>query len=316
MEKKELLVVMDMQYTMRRHLHRLRKYEEENKRHMLTYEGHETGRLYFAMKDFMAIAKYTSDKQADLCVCLDTKTNRKEDSSEYKAGRDKLENVDIVALQNMEKVIVNSGITTLKCEGYEADDCIASVVKNKYDEYNKIVIFTPDSDLCALIDDKVAVFRYKSVYSMYGNKGKHADFMSAHYYVDRNSYEEYLSKENDGRVPYNSIMLLKCTVGDKSDKVKGIKGFGIRAFEKYINQLEKNNIDLRQLGDADFVDDIIQRSAQLLGVEKLGEARAALRLVRPRTCDELETTVKEKSATIPDLDKIRDELANFGIMSL
>ena len=315
---KEALIVVDMQYMFHRHKYRIR--EEEEKRNgepMLSFNGMETARLYFAMKDFADIVAFARSNNADMVVCLDSKTMRKDENAEYKANRDKLQDRDLEALENIEKVLRGSGFSVLKEDGYEADDCIATVVAKKKAEYDAVLIFTPDSDLCVHIDDKVRVARYKSVYSKYGNKGRHLKFMDAHALVNKERFAEYFSTEYKTRIPYNAMALYKATVGDSSDHIPGIKGFGPKAFEKLIDTLEANYVDFSEMVSYDRVEEHLKRCTTALGgIDKVKEALASLDLIRSRTCESIDRQVESVSYQLPSSEQFQSQLAVFGITSL
>lgn len=315
---KEALIVVDMQYMFHRHKYYIR--EEEEKRDgapMLSFNGVETARLYFAMKDFAEIVAFARSNNADMCVCLDSKTMRKDENAEYKANRVKLQDRDLEALENIERVLRGSGFSVIKEEGYEADDCIAAVVGKKKADYDAVLIFTPDSDMCVHIDDKVRIARYKSVYSKYGNNGKHLKFMDAHALVNMERFEQYLSAEYKTYVPYNTVALYKATVGDSSDHIPGIKGFGPKAFEKLIDTLKANYVDFSQMVSYDFVEETIKRCSDILGGgAKVAEALASLEMVRSRTCENIEKQIDSISYQLPSSEQFQSQLAVFGITSI
>ena len=97
------------------------------------------------------LGKYNTE----IFICLDTEpTVRKKIFPEYKQGR---ESSDIIRqarkLNNdLFKILAKfENIRFVKAEGYEADDCIASLAMNlAKDENNKIIILSSDKDMCQL----------------------------------------------------------------------------------------------------------------------------------------------------------------------
>lgn len=318
-----MLVVVDTQYMFHRHLYRIKGEEEKNNgRPMLSciskVDGSEieTARLYFTMKDLLKIVEFARMNNADLCICLDSKSKRKEESVDYKANRGKLVDRDVEALNNIEKVLRGSGFSVAKEDGYEADDCIAAMVRAKKDSYGSIVIFTPDSDLCCLVHGNVSVKRYKSVYSQ-NTRGRHVTFMEAHRDINESNLSEMLGSEYGVNLPYNAVALYKATVGDKSDHIPGIKGFGAKAFDKYIAALTMEGVDFTAFRDFDVTEGIIRRSEVLLGgTSKMEEALTSLELVKSRTCDSIEEQVRNAKLDIPSNESIAVQLAEFNITSL
>lgn len=309
------LVIVDMQYMYYRHLYRLRKYEEcHGGAPMLSYDGAETGRLYFTMKDFMSIVSLAQDANADLVVCMDSKSARKEENEEYKSNRGGLVDIDGIALANIKNCLVNGKFAIMKKEGLEADDLIAAIVRNRGDEYDRVHIFTPDSDLCALVNDKVCIWRYKSTNSIGG--GKHVQFIDAHDRITKDTFEAMLSAELKTEVPFNSIILYKCLVGDTSDKIAGVKGFGKAAFGKFVQTLKRDGVDFTTLNDPEEVAKLVVKYENVFGESGAAQAIASLQLVRSWTDDEVESVAKSIDMTRPDLSIIRSEFVKFGIVSL
>ena len=66
-------------------------------------------------------------------------------------------NIKINSCSTKEDVTTNGVTTVVAHAGYEADDIIYSAVKKYYDRYDKIHIYTGDSDMAFLIDEKVDI---------------------------------------------------------------------------------------------------------------------------------------------------------------
>lgn len=243
------LIIIDFMYLMHRHMYAVRTREEKNdKKPIMTNPntGEESARLYFCLRDLETILQHHQDGNTDFVVCSDRKSIRKQlmaEGTDYKANRDpdRFTELDSAAIKNTLALIEQAGVTVMGIEGYEADDLIHSIIQQHKDKYDRIIIYTPDSDLGVLIDDQVSLMRYKSVYSKYGANGNHANFLEAHAYVTKNDYVRYFSEEMSKKGPvtidYNSLMFFKVTVGDTSDHIAGIKGFGNAAYDKLRNKL-------------------------------------------------------------------------------
>ena len=310
MSENKKLVVVDLQYMFHRHKYRIKDFEEKKGTYMLSYNGQETARLYFTLKDLFAILEVANNDSADVVICMDSKSARKAENDDYKANRVGLENLDLAALQNIESVVRKSGLTVLKEDGFEADDIVASVVKHWADKYDAVYIFTPDADLCTLVKGNVRIYRYKSIYS------KNNTFLAAHKMICEQNLSEVLSQEYKTYMPYNAVMLYKCTVGDTSDGIKGIKGFGPAAFKKLMIHSENIGIDFARMVDADYVDSILDMYKTQLGEGGVEQARESLSLVRSRTNENIESAVANADMKGVDLDEFRAACAPFGIVSL
>lgn len=297
------LVIVDFMYLMHRHMYAIRdKEKKNNEQPMMTNPntGEESARLYFALRDLETIIQKHQDGSTDIVVCSDRKSKRKEllaETTDYKANRDpdRFTELDSAAIKNTLALLVQAGIPTMGLEGYEADDLIHSIVQQHKDKYDNILIYTPDSDLGILIDDKVSLMRYKSVYSKYGynGHGNHSNFLEAHALVTKDNYERYFTEECSKKGPvtidYNSLMFYKVTVGDVSDHIKGIVGFGNATYEKFRNKLlQRGTVSvLKQLYCEEAVIGMLNAMLdnQFINEKQYAQAMEALQFVKPYYTD-------------------------------
>ncbi|HEA8110527.1 DNA polymerase I [Campylobacter lari] len=144
------------------------------------------------------------------------KTFRSEIDPNYKINRtppppDLLAQVPI-CIQMIEKM----GFSSFSCEGYEADDIIASLVKECENKDIFIRIITQDKDLYQLIkDDKV------SIYSP----------------ISKNDYNEAGCLEKYGVKP-SQIRDFLALCGDSSDNIPGVKGIGAKGAKNLLDEFE------------------------------------------------------------------------------
>lgn len=102
------------------------------------------------------------------------------------------------------------GLCTVECEGYEADDIIATLCKYYSEELNmNVVIYGVDKDLAALINSKVI---------MYNTKEKS-------YITEKNCEYVYSAKPK-------YIECLLSLAGDAADNFKGVPGIGMKSGKK------------------------------------------------------------------------------------
>ncbi|MCW0228872.1 DNA polymerase I [Campylobacter lari] len=144
------------------------------------------------------------------------KTFRSEIDPNYKINRtppppDLLAQIPI-CIQMIEKM----GFSSFSCEGYEADDIIASLVKECENKDIFIRIITQDKDLYQLIkDDKV------SIYSP----------------ISKNDYNEAGCLEKYGVKP-SQIRDFLALSGDSSDNIPGVKGIGAKGAKNLLDEFE------------------------------------------------------------------------------
>lgn len=178
---------------------------------MYSPDGNPANSLY----GFISMFLKTMQKLDGFCVAgaLDSKgpTFRKKEYSEYKANRKEVDPDLKKQFPHIEEMLKALGITPLLKEGFEADDIIASIVKNNPDD--KIVIISSDKDLMQLIDDKTSMYD--------GMKDKHYGVLQV--------------KEKFGVTPEKMRDLL-ALMGDSSDNVPGLPGVGPKTGAVLLNK--------------------------------------------------------------------------------
>lgn len=149
-----------------------------------------------------------------------TKLKRTEMFPEYKGTRKHSKNEEFAAFRKKLEICINKlGYELLRIDGAEADDVIASIVANNCHRcYCKVpcgncehaqqyttdvVIFSGDRDLQQLLSWKrVLIYRAPGLF------------------VDIKAFEEEFG------IPVQKYNIYKALVGDKSDNISGVEGFG------------------------------------------------------------------------------------------
>src|ERR1700690_4477525 len=91
-----------------------------------------------------------------VAICCDGKGNwRKDLDSSYKAKRDPLPSVFYAELDRVKARLKADGLLLWEVPGFEADDLIATAVKQARGHGHDVRIASHDKDLCALVDDNV-----------------------------------------------------------------------------------------------------------------------------------------------------------------
>ncbi|MTI49933.1 MAG: flap endonuclease [Firmicutes bacterium] len=145
---------------------------------------------------------------------------RQQLDSNYKANRIKdwsslSEDMNpFIQLPDLKKVLDYLSIKHCEIENVEADDVLSEYAR-RYNNENKIVIVSTDSDLLQLVNENVYV---------YYPKGK-----SSVLYDEKEVYRKYNLKPE-------LIADMKAIVGDKSDNILGVPGIGIKTAQKLFNK--------------------------------------------------------------------------------
>lgn len=231
------------------------------------------------------------DGEVTMSICFDMPSSRKEEEGgeEYKANRVKrLDETDFERMCTIKDMLESVGYNVYRAEGMEADDLVYGLVSKYKDNFGLTMIYTPDCDLAINIQPYVGVMRYKAAIGGYIRIGVR-------------TFEEILSKELKCNMPYNALLIFKSTVGDSSDGIKGIKGFGPKAFDKMVCELG-NSVDWKEdFQNPEKAKGILER---VFEGEKLEQALNSLKLVSPiEVSDEILTAPisRERNTAVYEL---------------
>lgn len=289
-------VIIDLYYMFYRYKYTI---ESGRMRHLYATvddENIDVSYIYYTLRGIETELAKFKDDEVTVSVCIDSYTDRKEASSDYKTNRAKLQTCDLFNLQRIEGILRQVGYNVYKEYNAEADDLITGLVNLYHKDFDMTYIFTPDADILINLKQDVHVYRFKSS-------------LKAHVLVTPENFSELLGKEYGCDMPYNCIVLYKALCGDKSDKIAGVKGFGARSFDRLIESLRKDNFDFRWLASYKNVETaILMKEAFITGGDKskLAEAMQSLELIKNR-----ETEVV-KSRPIRNADIENNKRAVYG----
>ena len=183
------------------------------------------------------------------------------------------------------------GYTNVKVEGYEADDVIASIVRQAREQEIEVMVVTGDRDAYQLVDEGVRV--------MSTSRG----------ITETKVYDRAAVEERYG-VPPELITDLMGLRGDTSDNIPGVPGIG----EKTATQLLQEFGSLEQvLANVEKVSGA-KRKQNL--VEHADDARLSQQLATLQ--DEIETGVDlgEAMSSEPDRGALRDFMREFELRAV
>lgn len=164
---------------------------------------------------------------------------------EYKGGREKMPEQMFEAIQDVERMLRNAGVSVFAEQGYESDDLVLACIKRAKVKYPNIPIdvVTNDADLLPLVDDTVSVFLRSKTSTYAVDKS----IEKAHYVqVTPDNFSEIvenLSAYKGYDLPYNTILLHKLLRGDMSDK------FGRKDISAHFSPKKWNNMIARMRED-------------------------------------------------------------------
>ena len=167
----------------------------------------------------------------------------------YKSSRDSQNDVFYQGINLTKELLSKGGVMTLSADGYEADDLVKVAVDKAKQQYPNlpIHIITGDADLVPLVDDQVSVFlsSRKTTYA------ERKEWELTHYVqITPRTYQKFLEDTTafkNLKVPYNTVILEKCLRGDKSDEIEGYPKFTPTKYNKLIDSLIADGIDIGNL---------------------------------------------------------------------
>ncbi len=199
-------------------------------------------------------------------VCLDSaSTRRKAIDPEYKLNRSSKPKPELFVdqLKRMPALWESMGVPTLRFDGEEADDVIASVVSS-FDTKSSVVVVSSDKDLMCLVDATRVV-----QYDPRPNKDGRNDI-----------YDPAAVEAKLGVPPWRVVDFLSIA-GDSSDGIRGIQGIGKTYALAAIRQTRSIGELFRKAKDGKL--EGLKESTQKKISAGYGEYEASRKLVELRT---------------------------------
>ncbi len=227
MSKKKKFVIIDGHALIHRAWHALPPT-------MTTRDGEVVNAVYgFALTLLKVLKDYRPEYLA-VAFDMPKPTFRHEEYKEYKGTREKQADELYDQIPRIHELIEAFNVPIYEMEGYEADDVIATLVRDKNVEQIESIVFTGDMDLLQLVDDNTKVARMQ--------KG-----ISDTLLFDRDEVQ----KKFDGLTP-EQIIDYKALRGDPSDNIPGVRGIGEKGAIALLNDfgtLEEiyNNLDSEKI---------------------------------------------------------------------
>ncbi|HZI92392.1 MAG TPA: DNA polymerase I [Thermoleophilaceae bacterium] len=215
-------------------------------------------------------------------------SGRKEAYAEYKAGRESRPDLLREQWPHMEPLVDAFGYTSVRVDGYEADDVIATLAERAREHGLDVTIVTGDRDAFQLVGDGVKV--------MATGRG----------ITDTKIYDREAVIDRYG-IPPESIPDFYGLKGDTSDNIPGVPGIG----DKTAAQL------LQQFGDLETVlssvDDISGAKRKENLVNHADDARVSKQLATSIRNVPVEVDLDGSLEREPDRSRLRDTFREFEL---
>nr|WP_320049852.1 DNA polymerase I [uncultured Desulfuromonas sp.] len=182
-------------------------------RHLSTSQGVACNAVFGFTKMLLKVVRDHNPDQ--LAVVFDAKgpTFRKDLYPEYKANRSKMPEDLVPQIPLIKQVVAAFNIPSLEQEGFEADDIIATLARQKSAEGFDVTVVTGDKDLMQIVSDNVCLL----------------DTMK-----DKRSGLAEVA-ERFGGTP-DKVIEVQALAGDSSDNVPGVPGIGEKTAKALIEE--------------------------------------------------------------------------------
>ena len=184
-------------------------------------KGENISALFGFFRNLHSVLKHY--KPAHIFAAMDskTKTFRHEFYPEYKATRNKAPEDLHAQIPWICEILETLGIPTLQCDGYEADDIIATVAKKCVETGRTCRILSGDKDLMQLVCENIQILKPDA-----GAMWKVTDSAAV---------------EAEWGVKPEQLLDLLSLYGDTADNVPGVAGVGVKTASKLL--AEYKNLD-------------------------------------------------------------------------
>lgn len=252
-------------------------------------KGENVSALFGFFRNLHSILEHY--KPSYIVAAMDSKTPtfRHEMFDQYKANRPKTPEDLHAQIPWICDVLKAMGIPILQCDGYEADDIIATVADQCNKEGRACRILSGDKDLMQLVTDTTQILKpdHADVWKVIGKEGVKAEW---------------------GVYPEKMLDLLSL-YGDTADNIPGVKGCGVKTACKF----------LEQYGDLDGIyqhaDEIKGAIGQKIrdGKESAYKSRDLVRLCTEVPCDDI--NISKFTSLSLNFAKAAEELMKHEIPS-
>ncbi len=205
---------------------------------MVNSKGVNTSAIFGFLSTLLDLIE--KEKPTHLAVVFDMAgpTDRAVEFEFYKANREEMPEDIRNSIPYIHRILDAFNIPTLGLEGYEADDIIGTLAKQKSKEDHVVYMVTPDKDFCQLVEDKIFVYKP-------GRQGNSFEILGVKEVCEKWEVEN----------PLQVIDILGLW-GDSVDNIPGIPSVGEKTAKKLIQEYKS-------------VEGVIKNAASIKG--KLGE---------------------------------------------
>lgn len=252
---------------------------------MSSPRGEQVGAVFGFVRDMLYLIE---EKKPNALICafdVSGPTFRDELYEAYKAERSEMPADLVSQIPKIERVLAALSIPVLTCQGYEADDILATVARICDEQGANCFIVSGDKDCRQLITDRVAVYN-----------------------IRKNQVFDAAALREDWGVAPDQVIDFQALVGDKVDNVPGVPGIGPKTAQQLLEQYGT-------------LDNLLDHAAEVPGAKgkKLAESREVAMLSRQlvRLDSQVPITPDWDASRVGeyDHDALTELFAQFGFRS-
>ena len=250
-------------------------------------DGNNVSAIFGFFRNLHSILKHYNPQF--IACAMDSKiaTFRHEMYKEYKATRNKTPEDLHAQIPWIDEILTDLGIPVLQCDGYEADDIIATVAKKCAQQGKSCRILSGDKDLMQLVTETTQILKpdHADVWKVTGPQGVQAEW----------------------GVPPEQLLDLLSLYGDSADNIPGVQGVGVKTAGKLLEQYK--NLD----GIYEHIDEIKGAMQKKLidGKENAYFSQKLIRLCDTVPCSDIDDAVNNPIQL--NFEKAAQKLNQYGV---
>ena len=250
-------------------------------------DGNNVSAIFGFFRNLHSILKHYNPQFIAAAMDSKTATFRHEMYKEYKATRNKTPEDLHAQIPWIDEILTDLGIPVLQCDGYEADDIIATVAKKCAQQGKSCRILSGDKDLMQLVTETTQILKpdHADVWKVTGPPGVQAEW----------------------GVPPEQLLDLLSLYGDSADNIPGVQGVGVKTAGKLLEQYK--NLD----GIYEHIDEIKGAMQKKLidGKENAYFSQKLIRLCDTVPCSDIDDAVNNPIQL--NFEKAAQKLNQYGV---
>ena len=250
-------------------------------------DGNNVSAIFGFFRNLHSILKHYNPQFIAAAMDSKTATFRHEMYKEYKATRNKTPEDLHAQIPWIDEILTDLGIPVLQCDGYEADDIIATVAKKCAQQGKSCRILSGDKDLMQLVTETTQILKpdHADIWKVTGPQGVQAEW----------------------GVPPEQLLDLLSLYGDSADNIPGVQGVGVKTAGKLLEQYK--NLD----GIYEHIDEIKGAMQKKLidGKENAYFSQKLIRLCDTVPCSDIDDAVNNPIQL--NFEKAAQKLNQYGV---